>query len=453
MPLTNIQPMARYVAQYLWEYVFLNSYTMKYFLTSSFCFLAMAFLQAQTATISALRQSSMHVSSTLQLKESQVLFHRLDSIASFSTAFGGNSLSYTRRFQYNDDHRLIYRDWIYADEQSSSMNMRYLSTVNNNGFTTAEALEIWDASQEAWLPTANYSITYDPQGRISQWLEQVYDIEQGEYTDSYRVNYSYSEDGWSEISSLFDGDQWTPVSGNVYRIFSDEFFASYALGDGNQDAVLDTSSRQVYTLQPDGITREIVLETYVSPGNYTLVATGREILDQYGNTIQFIIDPPLMGGWSGSMMEYEYDYTVSADECIVAGEVTQLPQSYVTIFGVYHKRLSETFFVFNEEDGEYEEQFRNIYYYTQADLPAQVMDQVLPEVVLSPNPCVDEVFITGNVTGGFFEVVVADLSGKVVLRQQVSDGAPLSMLSLAPGVYVCSVVANRNTTVHKVIKE
>ena len=67
---------------------------------------------------------------------------------------------------------------------------------------------------------------------------------------------------------------------------------------------------------------------------------------------------------------------------------------------------------------------------------------VANELVLSPNPCADQLMVNFNKGDQPSQLTIFDATGRLMLEQNLRDKAQINVGSLPPGVYCLSVAAD-----------
>jgi hypothetical protein len=374
-------------------------------------------------------------------------------------------------------------DSLYADSWNSSTstweNMAKTEyTYNEMMQNTVQLSSDWDMEASAWINTTRDEVFYDATGYVSSFISSEWDAQTNNWVYAFKAEFVYNETGvgemlayiWNAETSEWDllskltitvnasGDpilMLTSVfdagSGTWFDVWKSEFTYD---GDGNLSMTIDSefsfttfswvfSIKYVYAYNANNYESEEIRYTWDETTSAWLNSYKHELAyDDSGN--QDVLN---VFNWNGSqwvysiMQDYTYNMAYPISEIVVpALNGPDWQFNYMPVSITYSNQPLP---VRSMNTG------RDMYYYSEQNATSVIQNNAIVSQVM-PNPAVDRITVR-LADGKQAKLEIYNLSGRVVLSNEVIDNQSIVIDQLASGTYFYRIISANEMTTGKLV--
>jgi len=378
----------------------------------------------------------------------------LEKYYSFVERLNKLVFSYETKWEYDINGNLIL--WI-----SHPSKNEY--TYNENGDRVSKISYEWNESENTWIPNFKEETHYNSNREII--LISVYSWNFSDWGLKRKEEYVYEGNTVSVIhfGYIFHNSPiFKPLNKNVYEYDDKENLTKHIFYSGGVDTLssfLPVSIRNYSydinnnnTLEVKGRWDEMLNDWYY-------YITFEYAYDEYNNKTLF-----LNRHWSDSLEQWfpqqkiEWFYNSEGKETLyryfewseVSGQWILFAKEEITYD--IHKNLSIKIYSAKIDLNSPWEFVKHTYYYSD-NLITSIDDQNTYELVIYPNPVVDNLnFKLSNNVHQEFTFVLLDIRGNEVLTTKISTSKSLNLKELDGGFYIYNIISNQGTKSGRLIK-
>lgn len=353
---------------------------------------------------------------------------------------------------------------------------------DDSGRETMRIMSMWYIGN-VWMPVEKSEYSYGASGKLS--LISTQQSEDGlEWIDSQKTEFSYDgSTGTTAIMSYWNPElnQWNAFWKYVY-IFDNDGKISEITNYYNEETSTNWLNGEKYEYFYDSYYR-MIQELWLTWDNgdwsneyrvdYSYEVNGNlssEIWDYWNmNTLEWLSESKAEFVYDnqGNILEYitswwEYDIqdwladtkiTCSYNNAYTYDNLI-LPSNYYGYFNSLEEALFNhmllTAEVFEAYDGNWDEDTRTTYYYSENNASDVELNNA-DDFLVYPNPASDYFIIELNNISESVLVEVYDSHGRLVVSQEIIENQPISVSDLNKGIYVYKFVYNDNSFRGKIL--
>lgn len=346
---------------------------------------------------------------------------KLDSVTSetFSLSWTYNAQGQITRELFIDkfDPEYSWKEEPVFDSAGNIIRNNIFSYINNAWENTAyEEFEYNALGQRTQRINVNFFsgtwqvggkgfYTYNADGKLTQYLQQLH-VGSGNFEDLNRDNYYYDASGKLEKGLYF-------------------FY----------NAGWDSTYKDIVTYTGDLVSSYLSME--LNAGSWENISKFNWIYTAANNAQQrdyFL--PSGSSTWSSTQDQYQFRYDEATD---ASGILFPMASSYYGSdfqwFLMNHKRTDQDWYTINLNDGLLTFIETETYHYSPATNLGLSNTEAMPEVRVFPNPATDAVRIQFATQSGNVNMVMTDVTGKIVKAEELVPGQRISVSELPAACY------------------
>lgn len=292
--------------------------------------------------------------------------------------------------------------------------IKYDITYDGSGKQTQNISYSWENNQ--WVNYSNSEFLYDSNGNIVQIISYSWDGSKWSNSEKYETVYDSNGNIEQAVYSFWEVDQWL-------AIYKDEY-----LYDANGNMILKNSLDNIDSQWLSVLKEESVHDDF---NNRTVHAISS--WDMESEQTENI--------WK---TEYTYDNSISFDQLILPFSTLDSDEGEIDLTLMFKHKLTHLTYYEGEGDNWVPAGDYTIYYSEQSITGNQDFNSIL-QVGVYPNPATNHVIFTMDGLDNQFSVELFDILGKLVFSQVIYNNQPVSIESLAKGLYFYRISANQDS--------
>jgi hypothetical protein len=341
---------------------------------------------------------------------------------------------------------------------STFWSARYEYQYDTNNRLIVELEDDCDMPFNGWYPYRKYTYHYDVDGKDSVIYTASWKPSTMTYDVFGRALFTYSAAGKLEeiVGSSWQGPSstWAPRSKTTYTYDSNGYLSAETLYEYN-NSLNDWEAyyRTLYTRNAQG---QVLVEVYQEwkggyyPNMWNNVYRGFYGYDAYGNIVEVVSSDfePWYNQWTTSFKSVHlYDLTMQAKKLLLPVPVEK--GSFNSRDFSFRVNKPTVTLGYNYIQNNWVSTGDSvIYFYSDFNVGMQKPAHQ-NTISVFPNPVNDILKISGIEPGAVpADVTVFDLSGRVILRQQLLSNE-LNLSGLHPGVFVVEINQNNNNQIFR----
>jgi hypothetical protein len=361
----------------------------------------------------------------------------------------------------------------------SGVNYEY--DANNN--LTSETNLNWDGGTSSWKTSSKTTYTYNASNQVTTSIEQMWNITTNQLENSYRGTTTYtsgkyageSNEIWNSTTSSWVNEWKNVVSYNSNNLVDNAVFynwvgSQWVLGS-RETIAYDSNNKKTSDTSEDwnGSLWVNVNKTILSyNANNKIILNRSTVWDDINSLwvvkdkIDYVLDATgnrtsetntEISTNKKNKQEYAYDTSSLMTSFANPFRDKTGVDYFFEDFPYVNKLLVENYFTYDIATSSYKNSNRTTYDYANSiTLGTEKFETANTTITVFPNPTKDLLNIQTSLTTDIEKVIVTDIAGKTVLKQN-QNTTQVNVQNLAKGMYLLQVFSGDQKWQSKFLKE
>ena len=179
-------------------------------------------------------------------------------------------------------------------------------TYDDNGFLVTLTSKEWNQQMNSWIDASKTYFSNSPDGKVNQFITQIYDPDEPGWTNAQRVSYTYNPSG-KPLTVV--SENWTGLEWRNFMMMTNTYDANGFLVNTLAQSFYAISpswinfSQTIYTNNPNGTVNQSVMQTWDGVSAWTNSRRSTYTYNPSGKTLTDLTEVWLGSAWLNNNLE------------------------------------------------------------------------------------------------------------------------------------------------------